>query len=92
MRSFVDVHRPGTLTVTEREGHMTISITGRLDREIGSQLVELVQAAVVAGSPVALNVAGVHRWTWPGVDALGACLDLGAAVPASLGPVPRMTA
>ena len=56
-------------------------MTGRLDRTLGDQLVEVVEAALAVQTPVVLDVVAVRGWTWAGVDALGACIDRGAIVP-----------
>ncbi len=80
MRSVVR-DRPGTLVISQGDDtQVSITVTGRLDRTLGEQLVEVVEAGLAIHTTVLLNVSKVRDWTWAGIDALGACIDLGAIV------------
>jgi hypothetical protein len=71
----------GVLVVDQKDLRLQVRVQGNLDADLGRRLIETVTAAT-AGTDVSLRVGGVRGWTWPGLDALARCLELGAAVDA----------
>lgn len=57
-----------------------VAVAGRLDRDLGDQLVELVTTAFEVAPRVTLELTGVHHCTPSGHDAIAACRELGASV------------
>lgn len=86
MNTYVDPHRPGSLSLSQTDDCVIVSVSGFLDRELGGQLVEVVETALTVSPRVALQIASVHRWTFDGLDALASCVDLGASLPELVGP------
>ncbi len=81
MSTYAGPQRPGNLSISQTDDCVTVAVSGLLDRELGDQLVEVVEAALAVSPRVALQVASVHRWTWAGLDALTSCVDRGAVLP-----------
>ncbi len=69
------------LTVFQGDEVLRVDLSGALDDEIGTQLVELTAIALSVSPEVVIDVSAVTEWTPDGLEALLECADLGAQVP-----------
>ena len=69
------------LTVMQEGQGVQVGLSGALNDEIGTQLIELTQIALLVSPEVVIDVSAVTDCTLDGLEALLECADLGAKVP-----------
>lgn len=81
--------RSGSIEIAEDDSGVTVRVIGFLDDSVGQQLAEVVETALTLRCRVQLDVDRVSRFTWPGLDALGGCVERGARARPCRPPRPR---